>query len=213
MQLAPACVCASIRRWLRVHPANSVAAFPTLSRSRAGPDRKLVKTPLSPGSSSSAGELIVQGTRCPEPFSDDCLLTFPLGARGCVSNYLRWQTIADHNEWPNRMQQFRRFPFPTRPYDVTRPKLLRSNKFIIYFAWVMLKYTWNWENIAILGNQEVLEEVKLVRKQIGYIRVSAFANTTDIVVTREKMFGWTTLCKVFGIKKKKKIACFHPSSL
>ena len=39
----------------------------------------------------------------------------------------------------------------TRRYDTTGQKWLRSNKFIICFVWAILKYTWNWENIAILG--------------------------------------------------------------
>ena len=49
-----------------------------------------------------------------------------------VFNRLRWQLIADRNEWPNNSSLF--FFFWTRRCDVTGQKLLRSNKFIIRFA-------------------------------------------------------------------------------
>ena len=48
--------------------------------------------------------------------------------------------FADHNEWPNRVQQFAVFfLFWTRRYDITGQKLLRGNKPIIRCAWI--KYT------------------------------------------------------------------------
>ena len=61
----------------------------------------------------------------------------------------RWQT-ADHNEWPNRTQQIRRFLFKVvgmitldRNYwDVTNLLFVSPILFV-------LKYTWDWENIAI----------------------------------------------------------------
>ena len=57
---------------------------------------------------------------------------------------------ADHNEWPNRTQQFVDFfLLRTRRYDVTGWKWLRSNKLVICFAWFTFKCTWNWENVAI----------------------------------------------------------------
>ena len=46
---------------------------------------------------------------------------------------LRWQLIADHNEWPNR-----------------------NYWEVINLSFDLPKYTWNWENVATLG-QKILD--------------------------------------------------------
>ena len=53
-------------------------------------------------------------------------------------NHLSWQLIADHNERPKSYTIIRRFLFEL--VDITGSKWLRSNKFIICFARVILKY-------------------------------------------------------------------------
>ena len=64
---------------------------------------------------------------------------------------MHWQPIADHNEWPNTVHNNSSLSFELVGTIEIIEKLLRSNKFIICFAYfVLLKYSYNWENIAIL---------------------------------------------------------------
>ena len=57
---------------------------------------------------------------------------------------------------------------------------MKSNKFIIRFAYsVLLKYTWNWENITILG-QKILDVRVIPAQEVNSVYVCVFETWVDL---------------------------------
>ena len=107
--------------------------------------------------------------------------------------------IADHNEWPNRIQQFVAFSFfRTRRYDIAGQKLLRSNKLIVCFS--------PWLHLNILETEKMLRFGKQNGSRRAWHVPALPQRMNYFVILPDRFTFLSEHFSFFALQKKKKIS-------